>query len=161
MDFQFQDIVLLLFIINAGTAFGAGIYEARILLPLFFEKTDSGIIKVNIQSMVDIDMGRKFWSMVTTIPLTLLTITNCILAFRYSGEAHNIWLAASFIMLAERLFTFIYFIPTLIKLMRADTMEINTVSKIAKNWLNLNNLRNVLTLVGWVMLLLTLGIGLS
>ncbi len=127
---------------------------------MYFEKTGSGILKVNIQKMLDTDVGRKFWSMVTTIPLTLITIINCILAFRFTGEAHPIWLASSLIILTERLFTFFYFIPTLSKLMHADKMEALKVSKIALNWMNLNYLGNVFTLVGWIMALITLSISL-
>jgi hypothetical protein len=64
-------ILLRLFVINLGIAFGAGIYEHRIVVPTWIDATNwhPEIARRD-------DTGRRFWGAVTTLPLTLLTIVN-------------------------------------------------------------------------------------
>jgi hypothetical protein len=144
----YNDIILFLFIINLGTAFGAGIYEARIVLPLWFSKDEKGY-RVNTKAMQEIETGRKFWGFVTTMPLTLLTIANLIAALQSQGAIHDWWLAAAIITLIERTGTFAFFIPTAIKLQKADTLPPSGIHGLVSLWIRLNYLRNILTLVAW------------
>ena len=74
-----SEILLWLFTINLGIAFGAGLYETRIILPRWFIKSENRFL-VNNKAMNETDTGRKFWGFVTTMPLTLLTIANLIVA---------------------------------------------------------------------------------
>lgn len=63
------EILLWLFVINLGIVFGAGLYEARIIVSQW----------VNSPSTYRWpDTGPKFWVFVTTVPLTLLTIANVV-----------------------------------------------------------------------------------
>src|SRR5690348_2488402 len=114
-------ILLILFAIFIGIAFGAGLYEARVVIPLWFNRTDRNYT-VNLENLNKIDSGRKFWGFITTGPLTLLTIVNLIFALQSQSEIHNWWLAASIIALLERIMTFSFFIPTIIKLQRNKSM---------------------------------------
>ena len=70
------DILLWLFVINHGIAFGAGLYEQRMMLPLWFNRSSESGIRVNSAAMRSTDSGRQFWAFVTTVPLTLLTLAN-------------------------------------------------------------------------------------
>ena len=142
-------ILLFLFVINLGVAFGAGLYESRIVLPLWFDKTSNGY-RVNHEAMRDIDTGRKFWGFVTTMPLTLLTIANCVLAFQSHAEVRSWWLAASLVTLVERAVTFAFFIPTAIKLQKSEAVEASSVSKTVSSWINMNYVRMLLNLIGLV-----------
>jgi hypothetical protein len=56
------EVVLWLFVISLGVAFGAGIYEARIVIPQWG----------NIPPRAWPNTGQMFWAYVTTVPLTLL-----------------------------------------------------------------------------------------
>lgn len=134
---------------NLGVAFGAGLYETRVVLPLWFGKSQNGY-RVNAQNMRDIETGKKFWGFVTTVPLTLLTVANLILAFQSDGAARNWWLAASVVTLVERLATFAFFIPTAIKLQKSETLEPRKASALVSSWVRLNYVRNLLNLIGWV-----------
>ncbi|MEO8068032.1 MAG: DUF1772 domain-containing protein [Flavobacteriales bacterium] len=145
-----QEILLGLFIVNLGTAFGAGLYETRIVLPLWFTRTADGFA-VNKQAMNELDTGRKFWGMVTTVPLTLLTIANLVMALRSTEPRYDWWLAAALVVLAERIATFAFFIPTALKLMRAETLPPANVSALVSRWSRLNLVRNALTLAGLVL----------
>jgi hypothetical protein len=142
------EIFLWLFIINLGTAFGAGLYETRIILPQWFTKTPGNGYTVNTKAMNDLDTGRKFWVLVTTLPLTLLTIANLVVAIQSTGALHNWWLAAALIVLVERISTFTFFIPTIIRLSKADTLPAAKVSNMVSWWIGVNYVRCLLTLLG-------------
>lgn len=61
------EILLWLFVINLGIAFGAGLYEQSIIR---FTRLDSHV-RVNGDAQYRPDAGRRFWAYVTTVPLTL------------------------------------------------------------------------------------------
>ena len=96
------EILLIAFFINLGIALGAGLYEARIVLPLWFHKTANKNYRVDVEAMRNIDTGRKFWALVTTIPLTLLTIINFVFAYKAAAPLHDWWMSATIIVLLER-----------------------------------------------------------
>jgi hypothetical protein len=62
-----------LFVINHGIAFGAGLYEQRILPQWFIRSSEFGV-RVNSEAMRSSDTGRRFWAYITTVPLTLFTL---------------------------------------------------------------------------------------
>ncbi len=146
-----SEILLWLFIINLGIAFGAGLYEARIMLPQwFFKKHGESKFSVNTEAMRKTDTGKNFWGMVTTLPLTLLTVANLVVAWNSTGLKHDWWLAAGLIMLIERMGTLFYFIPTAIKLMFAENLSPSKVASLVSVWMKLNHVRNILMLLGWL-----------
>src|SRR4051812_49461612 len=98
-------LVLWAFVLNLGIAFGAGFYEARIVVPIWASKIPSGFS--------EIDTGRRFWGFVTTAPLTVLWLASAIIAYRSSGAVRAPWLLAVALVLIERSLTFGYFIPTI------------------------------------------------
>jgi len=72
-----------------------------------------------------------------------------ILRRRASGPVRGWWLGAAVAALAERAFTFSYFIPTMVRLMRtADSLA--SVAA-ARRWSRLNYLRHALVLAAWLM----------
>jgi hypothetical protein len=151
------EVLLWMFVVNLGVAFGAGLYEQRITLPLWFERSSAGI-HVNTLAMNNTDVGRKFWGFVTTGPLTLLTIANVIIAWGPQSARHEWLFAAALITLVERVFTFSYFIPTVIQLSRADELPQEKSAAIASRWIGFNYVREALTLVGWLLALKALSL---
>ncbi len=144
------EILLWLFVINLGIAFGAGLYEQRIILPQWFIRTPDSAIRVDSAAIRSTDTGRRFWAFVTTIPLTLLTLANLVVAWQSQGSGHEWWLAAAVITLVERLMTFSYFIPTALRLMRAETFPPAKVEAMASQWMTLNYARAALGLIAWL-----------
>ena len=55
-------MLLWLFIIFLGTAFGAGFYESRVVVPMWTSDPPA--------SLASPDSGHRFWAFVTTGPLT-------------------------------------------------------------------------------------------
>jgi hypothetical protein len=145
-----EEILLWLFVVNLGVAFGAGLYEHRIVVPGWIT-TDRGGLHWHAQAAQRDDVGLRFWAYVTTGPLTLLTLANLAAAWMAPGIERRWWLAAALAILLERVVTFSYFIPTMIGLMNAPDSP--AAAATAKRWLAINYLRHALVLAGWLMAL--------
>lgn len=145
-----------LYVMNHGIAFGAGFYENEVVVPLWMGYRKNRVY-LNPELMRRIDPGQKFWAYVSTVPLTLLTCSQ----FYYVGlkEAKSVedrWLQVSAsIALAERLFTFCFFIPNAVKLMKypdekAINGDIKPVESTIRWWVGLNYIRLLLSGSAWV-----------
>jgi hypothetical protein len=141
-------IALWLFVINLGVAFGAGLYEHRIVVARWISASPQGGAHWNAEAARQDDTGRRFWGFVTTVPLTLLTLANLAAAAQAQGTLRVWWLAAALAALADRLFTFSYFIPSMIGLMRMTDSPDAVV--VATRWSNLNYLRHAIVFVAWI-----------
>jgi hypothetical protein len=136
------EILLWLFVINLGIAFGAGLYEARIIVPQW-------VSSPSIYRWPD--TGRKFWAFVTTVPLTLLTIANLVAAWQTQGATRAWWLGAVAAVIIERIMTFMYFIPTNLKLQRRDeTIPEPKLKAMVLQWAHLNYVRLAIDLTAWM-----------
>jgi hypothetical protein len=138
-------LLLSLYVIVLGTAFGAGLYESRVVVPVWMSDPPASLINGP-------DSGRRFWAIVTTGPLTLLTIANLVAALQYHGQTRAWWIAAVVVTLVERIATFGYFIPTIIRVQR-PTLSPAAVRAALARWVRLNYLRNLLTLGAWIIAL--------
>jgi hypothetical protein len=139
--------LLWLFVINLGIAFGAGLYEHRIVTPRWINR-GVGSPHWNAEAARRDDTGLRFWAYVTTGPLTLLTLANLAIAWTTSGPARAWWLAAGLLLLGDRLLTFGYFIPTMVGLMKAPDSPAAVAA--ATRWIRLNYLRHALIFTGWM-----------
>jgi hypothetical protein len=140
--------LLWLFVIFLGITFGAGIYEERIVVSRWLSASEGAERHWNAHEVRRDDTGRRFWAFVTTVPLTLLALANLVVGWRALGPVRPWWLTAAILALGDRIFTFSYFIPTMIRLMRAaDSSE--SVTK-AIQWANLNYLRLAIVLAAWL-----------
>jgi len=105
MTEHITEALLWLFIMNLGIAFGAGLYEHRIILPQWFNRSPGSGLRVDSAAMRRTDAGREFWAYVTTVPLTLLTLASLIVAYQSQGSRRVWWLSAAVIILFERIGT--------------------------------------------------------
>ena len=135
-------MLLWLFVINLGIAFGAGLYEAGIVVPLWGSSPP--------ESLRSPDSGRRFWAFVTTVPLTLLTLGNLVAGLATHGPRRGWLLAAVVLVMIERTLTFSYFIPTMLRLQRSTTLGAPAIKAKLSQWTRLNYVRNALTLAAWV-----------
>lgn len=135
---MWKEIVLWLFVINLGIAFGAGIYEGRVVIPQW----------VNIPPREWPNTGLMFWVYVTTVPLTLLTVASLIAGWSTQGPMRPWFIAAACIAIVERVATFSYFIPTMVRLMGSEGLA--DVKTTLAQWLLMNHGRHVLTLASWL-----------
>jgi hypothetical protein len=134
-------ILLWLFVIDLGVAFGAGLYEARVVIPAW-----SGTSPETWPNT-----GLLFWVYVTTIPLTLLTLASAIVAWRCDAvPSRTWWLAAVAVVVLERVTTFAYFIPAMIRLSSATDTPQSEINAGLSQWLLLNDGRHALTLAAFL-----------
>jgi hypothetical protein len=142
-----DETLLWLLVVNLGIAFGAGLYEHRIGASRWLTVSASEV-HWNAETAQGDDSGRRFWAFVTTMPLTLLTVASLYAAWHSAGPARSWWLAAGVFALADRAFTFAYFIPVMVRLMRAADSPASVA--LATQWLRLNYLRHAIVFVAWL-----------
>lgn len=133
-------VLLWLFVVNLGVAFGAGIYESRVVVPRW----------EGIPPQAWPNTGLEFWVYVTTVPLTILTIANLVAARLDRGPRRYWWLCAGAIVVVERIATFSYFIPTMVWMMGAEGLSQAEVTATLSRWMLLDYGRHVLALAGWL-----------
>jgi hypothetical protein len=143
-------IILWLFVINLGIAFGAGLYEARIVVPQWFEFSQETGFRWNAIAARQADVGRRFWVSITTVPLTLLTLANLVVLWWTPDSVYYWWLVAEVVVLIERVTTFTYFIPTMIDLTRVGALGTSEATTLSRRWLYLGYVRQVAMLIGWL-----------
>ena len=146
-------ILLWLFVINLGIVFGAGLYEARIEFPQWLTYSAGSGYRWDAEAARQANTGVRFWVYVTTIPLTLLTLANFVVAWRAQGPIRSWWLAAATVALADRVFTFSYFVPAMVRLMGDDGLRQSEAVAAAVRWGQLNYLRHAIVLAAWLLAL--------
>jgi lipoprotein signal peptidase len=147
----FSRILLWLFVMNLGIAFGAGLYEHRIVVPHWLTSSPDGALHWNADAVQQDDTGRRFWAFVTTGPLTLLTLASLIIARKTADPLRRWWLASAGLSLLDRIFTFVYFIPAMVGLMHAADSAESVAA--AVRWSSFNYLRHVIVLAAWILAL--------
>ena len=140
--------LLWLFVVNLGVVFGAGVYEARITVPRWIGPSNTSPPRWHPDEAKQDDVGRRFWVFATTIPLTILTVANLWLASRSVGGIQLWWMVAGLAALADRAFTFSFFIPRMVGLLQSSDSPEARASMM--QWAKLNHLRLLLVLVAWI-----------
>jgi hypothetical protein len=110
---------LWLFVVILGIVFGAGIYEARVVVPLWASSPPA--------SLHSPDSGRQFWAFVTTVPLTLVTIANAIAAWQSVAPQRPWWIAAVVLVVVERAATRMPMLPRSITMPPLRPMSVRAV----------------------------------
>src|SRR5262244_2972190 len=146
----FISMVLAIFVINLGIAFGAGLYESRITVPQWLSFSSESGYRWNAEAARNANVGLRLWVYVTTVPLTLLTLASLVAAWWTPTEIRNWWLAAGAAVLVDRVMTFSYFIPTMLTLMNRETISASESVTKARQWINLGYVRHAATLTAWL-----------
>jgi hypothetical protein len=152
-------VILWLFVINLGIAFGAGLYESRIVVPQWLRASPGGAgYHWDADAARQANVGLRFWIYVTTIPLTLLTLASLATAWATPEPVRQWWLIAGAIALIERIMTFAYFVPTMLTLMRDGAVSESTATSKARQWVALGYVRHTATLIAWLAALMALSL---
>jgi hypothetical protein len=149
---RFARIVLWLFVIDLGIALGAGLYETKVELPRWASSAVSAAkspeaLTSKTLSPRPSNPGIRFWTYATTVPLTLLTIASFVVLRWADTETRRWWLIAAWAAGAERLLTFLYFIPTMIQL--TSGFEPNARA-VAFRWSQVSWVRHAILLIAWL-----------
>ena len=143
------EVVLWLFVVNLGIAFGAGLYEARVLVPQWLRFEPGSGYRWDADAARRANTGIRFWAYVTTGPLTFLTLASLGVAWWTVGTVRHWWLAAAAIAAVERVMTFGYFVPTMLALTRSELPHDRAVAT-ALSWVNRGYARQWAILAAWL-----------
>jgi hypothetical protein len=135
----FAPALVWLLVIVLGISAGAGLYESRIMVPIW----------ANTPPGTWINTGTAFWAFVSTGPLTLIVLVSLAAIWWFDGPARSWWLAALGIVIIERIATFTYFIPTMIWLQQHSGITPEVSSTLA-TWSFVNHVRHGLTIAAWL-----------
>lgn len=144
-------IALWLLVMWVSIQFGAGLYEKRVIVPIWMEAEPHELTAV-LESSGQKDSAFRLWAFVSP-PVALLALINLILAYRSTAHFRRWWLTGSVVMLANSVFTYGYFVPEMIKLWDAKNMDPRSVTSLKDMWVTLNYLRLGLAAMGWMALL--------
>lgn len=139
------EILLWLFVINLGIAFGAGLYEQSIIR---FTRLDS---HVRVNGDAQYRRGPKILGLRhdrSAYPCLRWQVLSSLGQREVRDKRGSSPQRSS--TLVERVATFAYFIPAALKLMRAETLPAANAEAMASRWKGLNHVRSALALVGWL-----------
>jgi uncharacterized membrane protein len=135
-------------VIALGVQTGAGLYETRVVVPLWSASPPESIAAFLAQT-VRPDSGRRLWIFLT--PLTgIICLLNLALALLTKAEHFSWWLTASSIGIVVIVVTFAYFVPVLLKLPKASERPADEVRRQIKLWVGLNYVRLAALIVAWL-----------
>jgi len=143
-------IALWLFVIALGIDLGAGVYEARIVVPLWANGVPETLAAGNPYGRVAIDAGMHFWAY-TTSGAALLAVLALLLGF-WAPSPQRVWqIAAAVLELGVVAMTLLYFRPTLVRLFMGHGAGMSTEAIVAtvRRWVMLSNVRIAVSFVAW------------
>ena len=141
-------IALWLFVIALALDLGAGVYEARIVVPLWAAGVPATLAAGNPYGRVAIDAGMRFWAYVTS-GVALLAVLALVLGFR-APAPQRVWqIWAAVLELCVVAMTLLYFRPTLVRLFmgHGDGMTTEAVVSTVRRWVMLSNVRIAVSFV--------------
>ena len=141
-------IALWLFVIALALDLGAGVYEARIVVPLWAAGVPATLAAGNPYGRVAIDAGMRFWAYVTS-GVALLTVLALVLGFR-APAPQRVWqISAAVLELCVVAMTLLYFRPTLVRLFmgHGDGMTTEAIVSTVRRWVMLSNVRIAVSFV--------------
>ncbi len=131
-------LILWCHVLLLGVSVGAGLYESRLLVPLWRALPPDRWP----------DPGLRFWAFVTTGPLTLTVLAGAWLAAFSAAPVRAWWLASIAVCAVERVATFAWFIPTMLRLQRLDTDDSARRAGLDR-WARWALARHVLSSMAW------------
>lgn len=143
--------LLWLLVMAVGIEIGAGIYEARVLVPLWASAPPASLVAYNLQALRP-EPGLHFW-IVSTPLVGLLGIANLVAAWRTSMSNRASWIAGAAGVVGIVALTFIYFVPTLTGFEAVRQGGDATLATSVHRWVTLNWVRAVVYAASWLCLL--------
>lgn len=143
-------VTLWLFVIALGLDLGAGIYEARIVVPLWANGVPETLAAGNPFARVAIDAGMNFWKYMTSA-VALLALAALVCGLRTPTPERVLRTAASVAELCVVAMTLLYFRPTLIRLFMGHGHGLSNaaISSTVDRWVALGRVRIVVSFGAW------------
>lgn len=146
----FSRWTLLLLLVMLGLEIGAGIYEARVIVPLWAPDPQAARAFWLAHPQFHPNSGPRWWVFAT--PFTgLLALVLALVAGYLPTRQVKLARTGALIVLLVTISTFTYFVPTLLQLQQApvESMTPELARSKAALWASLNWVRVVVYLAGW------------
>jgi hypothetical protein len=141
-------IALWALVLALGVQTGAGIYETRVVVPLWGDDPPASLTAFHAQPRKP-DSGRRLWMILTPIT-TLISLFNLVLALLSRDAMRGWWIAASAASVFVMAVTFAYFVPELISFARTSAQPPANVAPRVRRWVALNYVRAVTLIAAWL-----------
>lgn len=135
-------IALWALVIALGVQTGAGIFETRVLVPLWSDDPPASVAAYFAQPLRP-DSGRRLWIFLSPVT-TVIAVVNLILAFMSTGPRRGWWIAGAAGGVVVLIATFAYFVPVLLSLPRDGAR-----AKV-RTWVYLNYVRAAVLIAAWI-----------
>jgi hypothetical protein len=143
-----SSVALWLLVIGLGVQVGGGLYEIRVMVPLWSSSPPQSVLAFYAQPMRP-DSGGRFWIFLTPL-VGVISLVNFIVAWRSAVAFRAVWLFASGASLLVIAVTFAYFVPVLLRLPKAGERPGDIVEREVRTWVALNWIRVVVVVAAWV-----------
>lgn len=146
-------------VMGLGLQIGAGLYEARVVVPLWVHEAPESTIEF-FNPPMRIDAGRHFWMLVTP-PVGVLSFANLYFAWENPADTLQLWMFASVASCTVFVVTMVYFVPTLMSFATGAQMDQKQLAFKARLWAALNWARSLVLLAAWIAALQALLMGVT
>ncbi|VTR91061.1 Uncharacterized protein OS=Mycobacterium phlei RIVM601174 GN=MPHLEI_00385 PE=4 SV=1 [Gemmata massiliana] len=137
-------------ILWSGVQLGAGLYEHRVVIPLWSVSPAPDTLGHRLADSGHTGSSMRFWPFVSPV-VFLLAVLNAVLAWRHTGPAQPWWLFSSVLFIVESIATYAYFVPTMLSFMhRADTYTTEQLTRAVSRWCSLSTLRLWAAIPAWL-----------
>lgn len=152
-------IALWALVIALGVQTGAGIFETRVLVPLWSSNPPASVAAYLAQPLRP-DSGPRLWIFLS--PATaLIAVVNLILALMSAGPRRAWWIAGAASGVAVLVATFAYFVPVLLSLSRMSELPEAAARAKVRTWVALNYVRAAVLVAAWIASLKAFSYGLG
>jgi hypothetical protein len=149
-------LATILLFLTVTLGLGGGLYEILVIYPGWKHDVDPLTLRSRLQSSGQILAARRFWPIVSPAQV-LLSVVCIVLAWRRCGSMQGYLMAAAVAVFVDRVITFSYFIPVMIRqIMQPENIGALRLRKIVRQWTMLSPIRIVFALFAWIMLVLAL-----
>lgn len=144
-------ITLWLFVIALGLDLGAGMYEARIVVPLWATGVPATLAAGNPFARVAIDAGMNFWKYMTST-VAILALAALVFGLRTPSPERTWRIIATVLELCVVAMTLFYFRPTLVRLFMGHGAGLSesVLTSTVHRWVLLSRVRIALSFCAWV-----------
>jgi hypothetical protein len=141
---------LWLFVIALGLDLGAGVYEARIVVPLWANGAPATLAAGNPFARVAIDAGIHFWAYMTTT-VAILAVAALVFGLRAAPPQRTWQTVAALAELCAVAMTLLYFRPTLVRLFMGHGAGLSAavIESTIRRWVMLSWVRIALSFGAW------------
>lgn len=146
---RISQLFLRLFVTFLSFEAGAGLYETRVLIPLWSASPPETVR--NWDSTLTSRSRQRFWKLIH--PALILSAVATLATGWQTPRKHRRWLLVSTVFsLIVEVASLTYFVPTLVKLLieRGEGLTDEEISTKTKTWVKLNGIRAVLGTAGFL-----------